>query len=119
MNKGIDVYLKHYDNLLILGELNSVLTDNFLNNFSTVNNLRSPKKEPTCLKNQNNSPCIDLFLTNRPRWFKNKSLVGTGISDFHALVVKVLKMFYKTRKSFNTETVKLYFILVGLEKRKA
>ena len=98
LNKGLDVYLKHYDNLLILGDLNSDLKDGCLNAFSNVNNLKSLNKEPTCFKNPNNPSCIDLFLTNRSRYFQNTSTIETGISDFHKLVVTVLKMFYKMQK---------------------
>ena len=98
MNKGLDVYLKHYDNLLILGDLNSDLKDGCLNAFSNVNNLKSLNKEPNCFKNPNNPSCIDLFLTNRSRYFQNTSTIETGISDFHKLVVTVLKMFYKMQK---------------------
>ena len=61
LNKGLDVYLKNYDNLL------------------------------TYL-------CIDLFLTNRQKSFQNTSTFETGISDFHKLVVAVLKMYYNKQK---------------------
>ena len=104
-NSGLDVYLKHYDNLLILGDFNSNLKDGCLNAFSNVNNLKSLNKEPTCFKNPNNPSCIDLFLTNRSRYFQNTPTTETGISDFHKLVVTVLKS--KSRTSFNTETIKL------------
>ena len=66
--------------------------------FLIVNNLKSLNKEPTCFKNPNNPSCIDLFLTNRSRYFQNTSTIETGISDFHKLVVTVLKMFYKKQK---------------------
>ena len=98
MNKGVDVYLKHYDNLLILGDLNLETKDSCLNAFSNVNNLTSLNKEPTCLKNPNNPSCINLLLTNRSRYFQNTSTTETGISDFYKLVVTVLKMFYKKQK---------------------
>ena len=63
--------------------------------FLIVNNLKSLNKEPTCFKNPNNPSCIDLFLTNRSKYFQNTSTIETGISDFHKLVVTVLKVFYK------------------------
>ena len=71
--------------------------------------LKSFSKEPTCFKNPNNPSRIDLFLTNRSRYFQNTFTIETGISDFHKLVVTVLKysMNSKNRKSFNTETIKL------------
>ena len=53
LNKGLDVYLKHYDNLLILRDLNSELKDSSLNDFSNVNDHKSLNKEPTYFKNPN------------------------------------------------------------------
>ena len=102
LNKGLDVYLKHYDNLLILGDLNSELKDSCLNDFSNVNNLKSLNKEPTCFKNPNNPSCIDLFLTNRSIYFQNTSTIETGISDCHKLVVTMLKMFYENKAEYHS-----------------
>ena len=65
LNKGLDVYLKHYDNLHILRDLNSDLKDDCLSAFSNVNNLKSLNNELACFENPNNPSCIDLFLTNR------------------------------------------------------
>ena len=83
LNKGLDVYLENYDNLLILGDLNSELEETCLNDFCNVNNLKSLNKKPTCFKNPENPSCIDLFLTNRQKSFQNTSTIETGISDFH------------------------------------
>ena len=55
-------------------------------------------KEPTCFKNPVNPSCIDLFLTNRPRTFQCTTTIETGISNFHKLVVTVLKTFYKRQR---------------------
>ena len=38
-----------------------------------------------------NPSCIDLFLTNSPLSFQNTTTVTTGLSDFHKMVVTVLK----------------------------
>ena len=54
MTRIVDVYLKDYDNFLILGDLNPKLKDNYLNDFSIVNNLESLNLEPTWFKNLNN-----------------------------------------------------------------
>ena len=80
LNKGLDVYLKNYDNILILGDLNSEFEEPCLNNFCKVNNLISLNKKPTCLKNSENPSCIDLFLTNRQKSFQNTDTIETGIS---------------------------------------
>ena len=39
--------------------------------------------------------CMDLILTNCPRSFQNSCAIGTGLSDFHKLVVTVIKTTYK------------------------
>ena len=61
-------------------------------------NLKDLVKEPTCFKNPDNPSCIGLFLTNRPRTFQCTTTIETGISDFHKLVVTVLKTFYKKQR---------------------
>ena len=45
-----------------------------------------------------NPSCIDLFLTNRPKCFQSTMTMETGISDFHKMVITVLKFFYKKQK---------------------
>ena len=50
---------------------------------------------PTCFKNPEKPSCIDLILTNCPRSFQNSCAIETGLSDFHKLVVTVMKTTYK------------------------
>ena len=47
-------------------------------------------KSPTCFKSYN-PRCIDLILTNRKHNFKNTITAETGLSDFHAMIITVLK----------------------------
>ena len=54
-------------------------------------NLKRLGKDPTCFKNPNNPSCIDLFLTNVIRSFQEAQAFETGLSDFHNIVVTVLK----------------------------
>ena len=51
LNKGLDVYLKSYDNILIMGDLNSEVSENCLNGFCNVNSLKTHNRGPTCYKN--------------------------------------------------------------------
>ena len=37
------------------------------------------------------STCIDLFLTNSPHSFQNTMTISTGLSDFHKMIITVLK----------------------------
>ena len=108
LSKGLDTYISQYDNMMLLGNLNVESSDPVLNNFCVVYNLFSHVKEQTCFKSPYNRSCIGLFLKIRPRSFQNILTVQTGISDFHKMVITVMKVFYKNRKqkSFNMGTTK-------------
>ena len=71
---------------------------------------------PKCFKNPEKPSCIDLNLTNFPRSFQNSSANETGLSDFHKLVVTVMKathkksqpkiIIYRSYKYFNKESLR-------------
>ena len=92
MGLALDVYSK-YDKFLLAGDFNvnafdsSDLLEDFLDEFHALNLV----KDPTCYKSQDNPSCIDLFITNSYRSFQKTSTVTTGLSDFHKMVVTVLK----------------------------
>ena len=45
---------------------------------------------PTCFKNSSNPSCVDVMLTNHPRFFQNSLAIDTGLSDFHQITVTVM-----------------------------
>ena len=49
----------------------------------------------TRYKHQDKRTCIDLILTNCPRSLQKSCLIETGLSDFHKMVVTVMKTFYR------------------------
>ena len=98
LSKGLDISMNIYDSILFLGDFNSETSENYWSDFSNLYNLRNIVKETTCFKNPDNPSCIDLFLANHPRCFQNTVAVETGNSDFHKMVVTVLKVFYKKQK---------------------
>ena len=51
--------------------------------------------EDTCFKNTLNPSCIDLFIRNSPLSFQNTIAVSTGLSDFHKMVITVMKISFK------------------------
>ena len=51
--------------------------------------------KPTCYKNPDNSTCIDLILTNCPGSFQNSCVIETGLSDFHKMIVMVMKASFR------------------------
>ena len=69
--------------------------------------------EPTCYKNLDKPTCIDLMLTNCPGFFQSSCVIDTGLSDFHNMIVTVMKtsywkikpriMNYRDCKSFSNE----------------
>ena len=52
-------------------------------------------KKPTCFKNPAKPTCIDLIITNKHGMFQNAKPYETGLSDFHKLVVSIMKLSYK------------------------
>ena len=67
-----------------------------LNHRETVSMIFAMSK--TCFKNPDNPSCIDLLLTNRPECFQGTMTMETSISDFHKMVIAVLKIFYIKQK---------------------
>ena len=98
VGKSLDNYLGNYDNLLLLGDFNSVITEEAMCDFSELNGLHSLISDPTCFKNVNNPTSIDLILTNRFKNFCNSTTIETGLSDFHKMTVTVLKTFFRKKE---------------------
>ena len=94
LGKGIDHYSQKFENFLLLGDFNTVETDQHVHNFLNGYAVKTLVKEPTCFKSEN-PRCIDLILTNRYRTFQNTTTVETGLSDFHKMVLTVLKTTYQ------------------------
>ena len=115
LGKGIDHYSEKFENFLLLGDFNTVETDQHVHNFMNGYALKNLMKEPTCFKSEN-PRCIDLILTNRYSSFQNTTTVETGLSDFHKMVLTVLKttyhkagptvMNYRDYKNFSEQTFK-------------
>ena len=55
-------------------------------------NAKNIVKKITCFKNALNPSCSDLFITNNPLSFQNTIAVSNGLSDFHKIVITVMKI---------------------------
>ena len=75
-----------------MGDFNSEITENAMEEFMKVYNLKNLTKGPTFYKNLDKPSCIDLILTNRKKSFHSSHIIETGISDFHKMVVAVMKI---------------------------
>ena len=56
-------------------------------------------KDNTCFKNPLKPSCIDLIITNRSKNFQSSVAVETGLSDFHKIMLSVMKVIYKKQNS--------------------
>ena len=90
LGKAVDHNSEKYDNFLLIGDFNTVETDQQIRTFINTYDLKNLVKEPTCSK-ADNPCCIDLILTNRYRSFQHTTTFETGLSDFHKMIVTVLK----------------------------
>ena len=105
---------KKYENFIIIGDFNSEICEDAMNDFCCLYNLKSLVTKPTCFKNPDHPSCIDLILTNKSRSFQNTSIIETGLSDFHRLTVSVMKinfqkqapkiLYYRNYNCFNNES---------------
>ena len=91
-------------------DLNSEVSENCLNGFCNVNSLKTLNRGLICFKNSNNPSCIDLFLTNRQQCFQQACAIETGMSDFHKMVLTIMKLITnsKKQKPFNTEVINFF-----------
>ena len=95
LGRSLCHYLSVYDNVIILGDLNSEIDEESMEEFVNLYNLNSLIKVPTCFKSKENPSCIDLILTNKPHSFQHSTVLETGLSDFHLLTVTVLKTTFR------------------------
>ena len=111
IGKNLDLYSSRYENYLLLGDFNSERSENAIIEFCKEYRLKNLVKGATCYKNPEKPSCIDLILTNRPR-FRGCHIIETRLSDFHKMTVTKMKMYfqkqgprvihYRYYKSFNT-----------------
>ena len=97
VSKIIDTYLKDYENIILIGDFNSSVTEHTMSEFCQMYNLHNLINEPTCYKNPNNPSSIDVILTNRKNSFENSTTLETGLSDHHKMVITVMKSKFKKK----------------------
>ena len=97
LDKSLDTY-SNYEKTLLVGDFNAQTTDQYLSSFLYQHELSSIVKESTCFKNASNPRCIEIFLTNRALSFQHTLTVSCGLSDFHKLVMAVLKTTFSKNK---------------------
>ena len=84
-------FYSSYDGFLIIGDFNLQENDRCMEDFLDGFQAKNLVKEPTCYKNPDNPSCVDLFVTNKSRSFMKTTTVSTGLSDFHKMIVTVMR----------------------------
>ena len=120
IGKAIDLFSNECDNFLILGDFNNEESSNNICYFLDTYNLKNMIKEPTCFKSTENPRSIDLILTNRSACFKSTSTVETGLSDFHTMILTVIKgefvkkgpkiVWYRDYSKYNKENFQVHLL---------
>ena len=77
IGKVLDSFIGNYDNFLIVGDLNSEITESSMHDFCNSYNLHSLLHKSACYKNPDKPSCIDLFLKNSPKSFQNTQTIET------------------------------------------
>ena len=93
LGKALDIYLHKYDHILLIGDSNSDINERPMHDFCNAFNLESLSNTPTCFKSSENPSCIYLSKSN----FDKALVLESGLSDFHELVVSVLKTCFKKK----------------------
>ena len=99
--------------MILIGDFNSSVKNKHLADFTTLFNLESLIKSPTCF--QSSKPtCIDLILTNKKELFKNSKTFEVSISYHHLLTLISMRIqflkgnpkvkLYRIYKSFQFES---------------
>ena len=74
ISKAIDMYLKDYENIILIGDFNTTIAETTTSDFCQMYNLQNLINETTCYKNPKNPSSIDMILTNRKHSFENSLL---------------------------------------------
>ena len=112
--KTIDVYHQTYHQFLLIGDFNVEDTEQCLLQFLFLYDAKKNVSEKTCFESKDNPGCIDLFINNSPNSFQNTTTT-TGLSDFHKMVITVLKATFTKGKP---KIITYNFIIPCLIKNK-
>ena len=99
VSAALDIYTKFYNKILLVGDFNAEDSEPCLSDFLYKHECKNLVKDKTCFKSTENPSCIDLFLTNSQYSFQSTFAVATGFSDFHKMVLTVLKVKVDKQKS--------------------
>ena len=68
-----------------MGDFNVEPNDANMKDFCQIYGCKNIVKGKTCFKNPINPACIDLIITNRPKYFQEPEVIETGLSNYESL----------------------------------
>ena len=89
------MYSKFYERFILTEDFNAEESEPCLLQFLFEMNAKNILKQATCYKSLSNPSCIDLAITNSSSSFQNSEAISTGLSDFHRIVITVLKQTFQ------------------------
>ena len=95
LSKNLALHSSSYENLIIIGDFSVYVEGISMSGFCVTFGLKSLIKDETCYKN---SSSIDLILTNNRCSAQNSCVIETGLSDFHRILVTVMKTSFERLK---------------------
>ena len=93
----MDLYCNH-EKFLLAGDFNVQIGKSSIDDFLEAFGAKNLVKDFTCFKSANNPSCVDLFITSSWNSFKSTTPVSTRLSDFHKMIVTVLKTTFPKNK---------------------
>ena len=88
-------------------DLNVEGHNGFLKEFCNIHNLKNLIKVPTCFKNPDFPISIGVMLTTSYRSFHNSCAIDMGLSDFHKIIVTVIKSHFPKREPKIVQHIKI------------
>ena len=98
LSKNLDSLSAKYSHFLLMGDLNSEMSDHHLEEFCANYCLKNLITQPTCYKNLNNPSCIDVMITNHNKCFQHSTTLETGLSDFHKMTITMMKLYFPKQR---------------------
>ena len=98
LRRNLDLYPSEYEHVTLLGDFNVETKKPCMQSFLELYGFRNLISEPTCYKNPEKPSSIDLILTNSSSSFQNSCAIETGLSDFHKMVITVMKTTFQRLK---------------------
>ena len=99
LSKIMDLHSSTYENLFFfVGDFNAGMRHVALKYFGNLYSLTSLINRPTCWKNPSKPSCIDLILTNYPKYFHSSNVIETWLTVCHKMLVTLMKITFRKLK---------------------